>query len=280
MRLSYSSINTYETCPAKFKFQYEDRLPQAPSPALSFGDSLHRRPHAFHDRPVPVAPRSTSCTRCSRPAGSPTASRTESEEQMYRDHGRQVLAQYHRENADALPDPRGARVPVPDRRSRASSSRARSTGWTGSPAAATRSSTTRRTGGSRRSRGSTSDLQLSIYHLAAKEVWGIEPERLTLYYLLPGQRMTTTRTAADLDDLRRRIAIVAERIERRQVRAATEPAVRLVRVPGACARCSGTGTNARRATPPPRMTAIVDEWIAPEAPGTARCTAGSTSSAG
>jgi hypothetical protein len=29
MRLSYSSINTYETCPAKFKFQYEDRVPQA-----------------------------------------------------------------------------------------------------------------------------------------------------------------------------------------------------------------------------------------------------------
>jgi hypothetical protein len=57
------------------------------------------------------------------------------------------------------------------------------------------------------------DLQLSMYHLAAKEVWGIEPERLTLYYLLPGRRMTTTRSGADVDDLRRRIATVAERIE-------------------------------------------------------------------
>jgi RecB family exonuclease len=56
MRLSYSSINTYETCPQKFKFQYEDRLPTSPSPALAFGDSLHQALHRFHSRPVPVAP--------------------------------------------------------------------------------------------------------------------------------------------------------------------------------------------------------------------------------
>ena len=56
MRLSYSSINTYETCPAKFKFQYEDRVPQARSAALSFGDSLHRALYLFHNRPVPVPP--------------------------------------------------------------------------------------------------------------------------------------------------------------------------------------------------------------------------------
>jgi hypothetical protein len=56
LRLSYSSISTYETCPAKFKFQYEDKVPTASSPALSFGDSLHQALHRFHSRPVPVAP--------------------------------------------------------------------------------------------------------------------------------------------------------------------------------------------------------------------------------
>ena len=57
------------------------------------------------------------------------------------------------------------------------------------------------------------DLQLSVYYLAAQQIWGIEPERLTLYYLLPGQRMSTVRTPADADALRHRIATVAERIE-------------------------------------------------------------------
>ena len=56
MRLSYSSIDTYERCPAAFKFHYEDRLPGKPSPALAFGDSLHRALQRFHNRPVPIAP--------------------------------------------------------------------------------------------------------------------------------------------------------------------------------------------------------------------------------
>ncbi len=77
------------------------------------------------------------------------------------------------------------------------------------------------------------DLQLSMYHLAAREVWGIEPERLTLYYLLPGQRMTTVRTP---DGHRR--APPADRDRRRtdrgrEVRAQAEPALRLVRLPAA-----------------------------------------------
>src|SRR4249919_315997 len=55
-RLSYSSISLYERCPQAFKFQYEDRLPTSSSPALAFGDSLHRALHRFHDRPVPVPP--------------------------------------------------------------------------------------------------------------------------------------------------------------------------------------------------------------------------------
>ena len=56
MKLSYSSLSTYELCPAKYRFQYEERLPTASSPALSFGDSLHRTLYRFHNRPVPVAP--------------------------------------------------------------------------------------------------------------------------------------------------------------------------------------------------------------------------------
>ena len=76
------------------------------------------------------------------------------------------------------------------------------------------------------------DLQLSIYHLAAREMWGISPERLTLYYLLPGQRMTTVRTHADVEQLRRRIGVVAERIEAGKFEPRQNPPLRLVRVPG------------------------------------------------
>jgi putative RecB family exonuclease len=212
MRLSYSSINTYETCPAKFKFQYEDRMPQAPSPALAFGDSLHRALHLFHNRPVPVPPPLEELHDMLEAVWVSTGFANESEERMYRDHGRQVLAQYHRENVDEYRIPAALefkfRIDVEgvelsgviDRMDRIPGGGYEIIDY----------KTNRRL--PPRSRVN-SDLQLSIYHLAAREVWGIEPERLTLYYLLPGQRMTTSRNVADVDALRRRIAAVAERIE-------------------------------------------------------------------
>ena len=214
MRLSYSSINTYETCPAKFKFQYEDRA------------AARRAP-----------PRCRSATRCTGRCTGSTTGRCRSPPSLeelhemldgvwvsegyrrrgrgatYRDHARQVLPQYHRENADRVPHPGRARVPVHHRgRGRAALRRDRPHGpdpgrrlrdhrlQDQPPAAAA-------------GRGSTRTSSCRSTTWPRSEIWGIEPERLTLYYLLPGQRMTTVRTPADVDELRRRIAVVAERIE-------------------------------------------------------------------
>ena len=49
MRISYSAISSYQKCPLAYRFQYVDRLPTAPSPALSFGQSLHEALRWFYD---------------------------------------------------------------------------------------------------------------------------------------------------------------------------------------------------------------------------------------
>ncbi len=41
-RWSYSSLATYEECPAKWKYSYIDRLPNPPSPAMERGTRLHQ----------------------------------------------------------------------------------------------------------------------------------------------------------------------------------------------------------------------------------------------
>src|SRR6266542_6621774 len=41
IRLSYSSISTYELCPLQYKFRYIDKRPERRTPALGFGESLH-----------------------------------------------------------------------------------------------------------------------------------------------------------------------------------------------------------------------------------------------
>jgi hypothetical protein len=47
--LSYSQINTYLTCPLRYKFNYVDKIPAAfVSAALAFGTSIHESAGAFY----------------------------------------------------------------------------------------------------------------------------------------------------------------------------------------------------------------------------------------
>jgi len=260
MRLSYSSINTYETCPAKFKFQYEDRVPQGPSPALSFGGSLHQALYLFHNRPVPVAPSLEELHEMLEAAWVSDGFSGESEERMYLDHGRQVLAQYHRENAPdyRIPVALEFRFQVQIEGVTLSGIIDRMDRLPGGGYEIVDYKTNRRLPPQSRI---DQDLQLSIYHLAAREVWGIEPERLTLYYLLPGQRMSTTRTPADVDELHRRIGVVAERIGSGMFEARQNPLCDWCDYQALCPLFRHRHER-DQGDPAPRMTEIVDEWIA------------------
>ena len=260
LRLSYSSIDTYETCPARFRYQYEDRLPRSPSPALAFGDSLHRALHLFHARPVPVAPTLPELLEMLDVAWVSEGYRDPSEEEAYRAHGRQVLARYHQDNAEDYRIPAAAEfrftiqvegvevAGVIDRMDRIPGGGYEIVDYKTNRRLPPRARIDR-------------DLQLSIYHLAAREIWGIEPERLTLYFLLPGQRMTTTRTRRDLDGLRRRIAVVAERIAAGRFEPRPNPLCDWCDYQALCPVFRHR-VEQERGDPAPRMTEVVDEWIA------------------
>jgi putative RecB family exonuclease len=259
MRLSYSSIDAYETCPARFKFQYEDRIPGKPSAALSFGDSLHQALFHFHNRPVPVAPSLEELHEILDGVWVREGYTDPSQERVYKDHAKQVLTTYHRENTPQYRIPAALEFKF-------------SIEVEGVQVAGTIDRLDRIPGGgyelidyktNRRLPPMSRvehDLQLSIYFLAAREVWGIEPERLTLYFLLPGQRMTTTRTSADADELRRRIAVVAERVAAGKFEPRENPL---------CGWCDYQHLcpifrhrfEKEDGDPTPRMTAIVDEWV-------------------
>jgi putative RecB family exonuclease len=257
MKLSYSKINTYETCPAKYRFQYEEGVPTGTSPALSFGDSIHSALFLFHDRPVPVAPSLGDLWAMLDDVWTSEGYTSESEERLYREHAREVLARYHRDNADQYRIPAALeyrfRVEVDgiaisgviDRMDRLPGGGYEIVDYKTNRRLPPRTAIER-------------DLQLSIYHLAATEIWGIEPEQLTLYYLLPGQRMSTARTAADVDGLRRRIATVAERISAGRFEARENPLC------GWCdfqSLCPLFRHRFDREHTPERVAQVVEEWI-------------------
>jgi len=259
MRLSYSSIDTYETCPAKFKFAYEDRLPRHPSPALSFGDSLHRALQCFHNRPVPVPPAREELLEMLDAVWVSDGYRDASEERTYRDHARQVLVQYHVENAERyrIPVALEFRFTIEIEGVQVNGMIDRMDRLPGGGYEIIDYKTNRRLPPLSRVER---DLQLSIYHLAAREVWGIDPERLTLYYLLPGQRMTTSRTPEDVDELRARIATVAERIGAGKFEPRENPLCDWCDYQALCPIFRHRFER-EDGDPTPRMTELVDEWI-------------------
>jgi RecB family exonuclease len=260
MKLSYSSISTYETCPAKYRFQYQDRLPTNSSPALSFGDALHRALYRFHDRPVPVAPSLDELHEMLENEWVSEGYRDLGEEALYREHARQVLADYHRVNAASFRIPAALEFRftvavagvelsgVIDRLDRIPGGGYEIVDYKTSRRLPPKAVVDR-------------DLQLSLYYLAAKEIWGIEPERLTLYYLLPGERMTTFRTPTDAEELRRRIATVAERIASGKFEPRPNPLCDWCDFQQVCPLFRHKFER-EQGDPAPRMTEIVDEWIA------------------
>jgi putative RecB family exonuclease len=259
MRLSYSSIDTYETCPAKFKFAYEDRLPRHPSPALSFGDSLHRALQCFHNRPVPLPPAREELMEMLDAVWVSDGYRDASEERTYRDHARQVLVQYHVENVERyrIPVALEFRFTIEIEGVQVNGMIDRMDRLPGGGYEIIDYKTNRRLPPLSRVER---DLQLSIYHLAAREVWGIDPERLTLYYLLPGQRMTTSRTPEDVDELRARIATVAERIGAGKFEPRENPLCDWCDYQALCPIFRHRFER-EDGDPTPRMTELVDEWI-------------------
>src|SRR5438874_1788724 len=176
MKLSYSSIDTYETCPARYKFQYEDRLPRSQTPALSFGDVLHRVLYRFHNRPVPVAPSLEDLHDMLEDEWRDDAFVTDSDGELYRQHAWQILAEYHAANADQFRIPAalehrftvdvdGVQLHgVIDRMDRIPGGGYEIIDY----------KTSRRLPPKQYV---DSDLQLSLYYLAASELGGTEPER-------------------------------------------------------------------------------------------------------
>jgi putative RecB family exonuclease len=259
MRLSFSSISTYETCPAKYRFQYEERLPGRPSPALAFGDSLHQALHRFHSRPVPVAPSLGELREMLDGVWRRDGYTSEAEEQAYRDHADEVLAQYHRENADSyrIPAALEFRFRIQVEGVELTGSIDRMDRIPGGGYEIIDYKTNRRLPPAS---VIERDLQLSVYWLAAREVWGIEPERLTMYYLLPGHRMSTTRTAVHADALRRRIAVVSERIAAGKFEPRENPLCQWCDFQPVCPVFRHR-FDRESGDPAPRMTELVDEWV-------------------
>lgn len=212
IRLSYSGVSTYEKCPLSYRFQYIDGLKIEPSPYLSFGRSLHNALEWLYGRDVPEPPTLEELLSYLDSCWSDEGYSDADEESSYLRRGRDVLTQFYHKNV------RDFRLPlaveerfeldmddfilsgVIDRVDRHSDGSYEIIDYKSG----------RRPPELRRLR---EDLQLPIYQLACREVWGIIPSKLTFYYLVPNQRYSTKpQDEAGLARVKERLDRAAESI--------------------------------------------------------------------
>jgi len=212
LRLSYTAVSAYERCPLSYRFQYVDGLEVAPSPHLSFGRSLHAALEWLYGRDLPVPPSLEELLSQLESCWVSEGYADPEEERSYFLHAREVLERYYlRHAADfRLPVAVEQRFEIPmdgyvltgviDRVDRHPDGSYEVVDY----------KTNRKLPEISRLRN---DLQLPIYQMASRELWGITPSKLTFYYLVIEQRFSTRPfDTPSLQAVRERLRRVAEGI--------------------------------------------------------------------
>lgn len=210
--LSASAIEMYETCPLKFKINRDWNVPGDISAALQFGSAMHSALGNYFEAIHVGRPRTPEqLIEVFEAALAELPFDDQHQRELYLKLGREQLAAFS-DACAAAPAPqvlsteKTFQFPMHgivvkgrvDRLDRVDGQRVAIVDYkTGTP---------KTDADARRS------LQLSIYALAARELWGYTPERLVFYNLETADEVSTTRNEKELQAARERIAEVARKM--------------------------------------------------------------------
>jgi putative RecB family exonuclease len=215
LRLSFTRVDTFERCPRRFRYQYVDGLPQAPAPQLSFGSSVHSALEWLYDRKHPVLPSCEELLQALFDAWDTTGyAEVERDEQMRAyEHARAVVSAFH-----ARVEREGFRLP------------AATEAWFELPIGddivvvgsidrldvdddGTMHVIDYKTNRRARTRAQVRDsLQLAIYALATRELYGRLPATVGLDFVVPGVVVRVPVEEIAIDAVPSRLEDVARRI--------------------------------------------------------------------
>ena len=212
LRLSFSRVDTYRSCPLRYRYAYVDDLPAAPSPHLSWGSSLHDALEFWWTQKLPHPPSVEELLKSLYENWDDTGfagmAREEkigwyrtAQEVLRRHHERHVagfvpaVASEQQFSLDLGPDL--VVVGVIDHVARTQAGGIGIVDW----------KTNKRAKVADEVRAS---LQLAIYALAAEQLWGQRPEWVALDFVVPGVRVTVGRDEIDTDGALETIRRVAD----------------------------------------------------------------------
>lgn len=197
MTLSVSDIILYQKCPLAFKFKYIYQIPMVPSPEADFGIFIHNVLQRFHSAyPRSEATLEKLLSIYDKGVKVRRLGRTTAEKQLI-DKGRHALQLYLPDFLAAEGEPvffeREFNWRIKNHRIRGRVDRADKLGD------GTYELIDYKSGKSWQPKQIREDLQLSIYSLAVRQSWEIEPTLLSYYFLMENKKMPALRTPEELE---------------------------------------------------------------------------------
>jgi len=199
--VSYSQIETFDTCPLKYKYRYILRVPAEPHHSLSFGQTMHTTLYEFH--------------LLEKQSKKPTLKRllgmyeknfielgydSETHKKKRFEAGKTALKRYYKDLGKIFGKPKFLEkkfrlnlggIPLIGKIDRIDESEDGV------------EIVDYKTGSAKDEKQVARDKQLTIYGLAAKEALGVEVDKFSLYFLESGKKVTTTRNDSDYEKVRR-----------------------------------------------------------------------------
>lgn len=229
VRVSYSQMRTYETCPLRYKFMYVDKIKEPPTPQMEYGAFLHKMLQWLHDPGRPYPPTKEELMDQFKGEWYPWGIWDKrAREQAFKD-GLDALSRYYDRNVPlagrkVADTERNFSVPVDGHSVSGRIDRIDVLEDGGYEVIDYK--TGRRMPGVEHA---DRDLQLSFYHLAVEHLYQAKEIKLAFYYLHHGQKLETRRAPEDLEYALRQVTDFAGRIEAEEFDPQLGPA---------CERCS------------------------------------------
>ncbi|MEE9289356.1 MAG: ATP-dependent DNA helicase [Bacteroidota bacterium] len=211
LRLSFSQIDTYQTCPLKYKFRYIYKIPTPPKAYFVYGDIQHRVLEAFFSK-----------IKRGEEVSDETLQRLYQErwregrfidtlqQVEYKKRGYSELQEFYERNKESLKEPLALEDDF-----RISIGGHKVTGRIDRIDALDDDSVEvidYKTGRPKGQDNADKSMQLSIYALAVRERFEKEPRLLSFYYLTNNEKVSSSRTDEQLEAAKKSILEVAEEI--------------------------------------------------------------------
>lgn len=210
--VSYTQLSTYETCGLKYKYNYILKIPTPPNHALTFGDTIHKTLKEFHTQLL-FNDKLTldDLLKIYQDNWDPNGYISEEHKNERFEDGKKILAKYFEKNKKTKVTPKaleqsfnlniaGTRLYGKiDRVDPLPSGGVEIIDY--------------KTGKSRDQKDVDKDEQLTIYAIGAKESLKMNPEKLSLYFVESGEKVTTSRTDQQISDEKEKVADLVGKIK-------------------------------------------------------------------